>query len=144
MKKIIKITHPETLKEMEVTVKSLNAGNLGKIVNNFSNIANKVYENKALMNLVNKQQMDLSSSALVLAVPIILGEFFDELVELISDITKIDSEIIEELELDDLILILTTIVEINDFEKITKSIKNLMGLVGNKAAAPKKAKVNKK
>lgn len=70
----------------------------------------------------------ITSATVVTIMPIIIANFYDEYIELLSDLTGLTVEEIEDLEIDKTVEITQAIVEETDFNKLMGLLKNFKGL----------------
>lgn len=140
--KEVKIKHPDTGEEIVVVIKPINVKSAAQIMNRVSSLFKRAEDDKnfrmALNGLVSivGQEQDLNGGLMIMILPHIITNFFDELIDLVSDLTKQPREVIEELQIEELMEIVATIVEVNDFEKVKALLKNFSGIFKNKLPAP--------
>lgn len=79
-----------------------------------------------LLTLVDQDK--LSPGTILAALPMILSEFYDEFIGLMSDLIHIPVEEIEEFDIDKTIEVAMAIMEETDFEKVKNLLKNFKGL----------------
>lgn len=136
-KRIVTIQNPNVEGEtIDITITKLKFGTLGKIIHKVSNIAKKMNTNKEYQQLIvmsNSPNKELSSSMLMLVLPQLLGDFFDEVVDLLADVTNLDVETVENLDSEDVMSIIEAFFAVNSIEEIQKQLKNFGGRLFKKS-----------
>lgn len=118
----------------EVVLNTLKVKNIFKVASLFSKLINKLMQEKDLnlaLNSFNDESLsDNDFLALLLEVlPATLEVAEEDTLNLVSLLTDIEIQKIENMDLVSLLEIITTVIEINDVNGIIKQVKNLQRVI---------------
>lgn len=121
--------------EQTIMLRSLTAKSGSLILKRISNLFEKAKTDDSLrasinglLSMFDKENNAIDFPTMMLLLPSMSSTIFDELLGLISDMSFLPVEDLEELELEELFKIANELVQINDFSKIFALLKNSIPL----------------